>query len=98
MADTRLPNGLIYQGDRDWMALWLKPAPAGLAMLVIGSVFIWILYGQINRRFELGLSKPKLSLIMTGLFICLTIPILFFILVYNYRAIPNQSSPPRVQT
>ena len=31
------------------------------------------------------LNKPKLSMIMAGLFICLSIPILLFILVYNYQ-------------
>jgi hypothetical protein len=29
-------------------------------------------------------KKPKLSAIMAGLFVCLSIPILIFILLYNY--------------
>ncbi|SHH95380.1 Adenylate cyclase, class 3 [Bradyrhizobium erythrophlei] len=34
--------------------------------------------------FEPIVKKPKLSAIMSGLFVCLSIPILIFILVYNY--------------
>ena len=30
------------------------------------------------------LKKPKLSAIISALFVCLSIPILIFILVYNY--------------
>jgi hypothetical protein len=39
----------------------------------------------INRRLELLLQKPKLSAIMAALFVCLTIPVLIFILVYSYQ-------------
>jgi adenylate cyclase len=35
-------------------------------------------------RLELALRTPKLSAIMTGFFVCLSIPILIFILFYNY--------------
>ena len=31
------------------------------------------------------MKKPKLSAIMTGFFVCLSIPILIFILFYNYH-------------
>jgi adenylate cyclase len=36
-------------------------------------------------RLELALKRPKLSAIMAAFFVCLTIPILIFILVYSYH-------------
>ena len=85
LADTRLPDKLIYQGNRPWAPAWVAPALRGLVFFAIATVLAWLLYKQFIRRIELGLAKPKLSMIMAGLFICLTIPILFFILVYNYQ-------------
>ena len=85
LADTRLPDKLIYQGNRPWAPAWVAPALLGLVFFAIATVLAWLLYKQFIRRIELGLAKPKLSMIMAGLFICLTIPILFFILVYNYQ-------------
>ena len=35
-------------------------------------------------RLDFTLKKPKLSAIMSALFVCLSIPILIFILAYNY--------------
>jgi adenylate cyclase len=37
-----------------------------------------------NRFLDFALRKPKLSAIMSALFVCLSIPILIFILAYNY--------------
>jgi class 3 adenylate cyclase/ABC-type nitrate/sulfonate/bicarbonate transport system substrate-binding protein len=85
LADTRLPDTLIYQGNRPWAPAWLAPALIGLVFFAIAAALAWLLYKQFSRRIELGLARPKLSLIMAGLFICLTIPILFFILAYNYQ-------------
>jgi adenylate cyclase len=39
----------------------------------------------IRRRIGAALGTPKLSLVMSILFACLSIPILIFILFYNYR-------------
>jgi class 3 adenylate cyclase/ABC-type nitrate/sulfonate/bicarbonate transport system substrate-binding protein len=85
LADTRLPKTLIYQGNRPRAPPWLGPALLGLVFFAIATVLAWLLYKKYIRRLELGLAKPKLSMIMAGLFICLTIPILFFILIYNYQ-------------
>ena len=38
-----------------------------------------------RKRFMPALRTPKLSLIMSALFVCLSIPILIFILLYNYQ-------------
>jgi hypothetical protein len=40
----------------------------------------------IGRRVEAVFRAPRLNVVMSGLFVCLSIPILIFILVYNYRA------------
>jgi adenylate cyclase len=65
------------------IAAWLKPALVGL-LLVVGSILLWLSYRLISRRLELAPKKPKLSVIMAAFFICLSIPILIFILAYNY--------------
>jgi adenylate cyclase len=45
--------------------------------------------GSLSQRvgpyLELAVKKPKLSAIMAGFFVCLSIPILVFILLYNYH-------------
>ncbi|WMT79709.1 hypothetical protein [Bradyrhizobium sp. Ash2021] len=38
-------------------------------------------------RLALTVRKPKLSAIMAGFFVCLSIPILIFILFYNYLSL-----------
>jgi adenylate cyclase len=81
LTDARLPDGLIYQADSDLVAARLLPSLLGLVLLTVGSTMTWLLYKRINRGLEL---KPKLSIIMAGLFVGLSIPVLIFILVYNY--------------
>jgi class 3 adenylate cyclase/ABC-type nitrate/sulfonate/bicarbonate transport system substrate-binding protein len=84
LADARLPDGLIYHAEGNRFTAWRVPALLGLALLVIGSLIAWLLYRWINRGLELPLKKPKLSTIMAGMFVCLSIPVLGFILAYNY--------------
>jgi class 3 adenylate cyclase/ABC-type nitrate/sulfonate/bicarbonate transport system substrate-binding protein len=83
LTEAILPDWLIYQSDRGTLAAWLKPAVIGLA-LAAGLVLLWMLYRSISHRLELALRKPKLSAIMAGFFVCLSIPILIFILAFNY--------------
>jgi adenylate cyclase len=66
------------------LAAWLKPMLIGLALPAIGGILIWLVYLWISRRLELALRKPKLSAIMGAFFVCLSIPILIFILAYSY--------------
>jgi len=66
------------------VAAWLKPALVGLMLLAVGSILLWLSYRWISRRLELAPKKPKLSVIMAAFFVCLSIPILIFILAYNY--------------
>jgi adenylate cyclase len=55
-------------------------ASSGSPLKTIGSVL-----SRAGARFGLVAKKPKLSAIMAGFFVCLSIPILIFILVYNYH-------------
>jgi hypothetical protein len=53
----------------------------GSRLKVVGDM----LSRQASPRLELAVKNPKLSAIMAGFFVCLSIPILIFILVYNYH-------------
>jgi class 3 adenylate cyclase len=48
--------------------------------MTAGSINNWL-----RRHLEIPLREPKLSVLMAALFVCLTIPILVFILVYGYH-------------
>jgi adenylate cyclase len=50
-----------------------------------GATLVRSLDKSISRFLDLTLRKPKLSVIMAALFVCLSIPVLIFILVFNYH-------------
>src|SRR6202022_4204853 len=56
-------------------------ASLGLRLKAVGSM----LSQRARPRLEVAVKNPKLSAIMAGFFVCLSIPILIFILVYNYH-------------
>jgi adenylate cyclase len=56
-------------------------ASFGSRLKAVGS----LLSRRASPRLGLAVKKPKLSAIMAGFFVCLSIPILIFILVYNYH-------------
>jgi class 3 adenylate cyclase len=56
-------------------------ASSGSRLKELGS----LLSQRAGLASTLALKKPKLSAIMAGFFVCLSIPILIFILVYNYH-------------
>ena len=86
LPNARVPERLIYQTDGHWIREWMRPVLLGLALLAIVSSMVVLLYRWISRRFDIAETKPKLSVIMSGLFIALSIPILIFVLVYNYHS------------
>ena len=89
LTDARLPEGLVYQASGSRISAWLWPALFGLVLLAIGSFTALWLFRWIGRRFETASTKPKLSMVMSGLFIALSIPVLIFILIYNYYSNSN---------
>jgi class 3 adenylate cyclase/ABC-type nitrate/sulfonate/bicarbonate transport system substrate-binding protein len=94
LSDDSLPAGLIWDRTDEIEGHWLIPlllVPIGLAI----ATLVWLAYrrrhslrGALARLRALPLvatlGRPRLSLIMSLLFIGLSIPILIFILVYNY--------------
>jgi adenylate cyclase len=63
---------------------WVEPAIIVVVLLVVGPILLWVLYRWISHRLELAPKKPKLSTIMAAFFVCLSIPVLIFILAYSY--------------
>jgi class 3 adenylate cyclase/ABC-type nitrate/sulfonate/bicarbonate transport system substrate-binding protein len=92
LSDDTLPEALIWHGNDGPLRLWLTPlllVPAGLAIAALVAYRSRrTLRGALGRVGALPLvatmGRPRLSLIMSLLFIGLSIPILIFILVYNY--------------
>ena len=90
--DATLPADLIYDANDGSLRHWLVPlllVPAGLATAaMVAYRSRRTLWGTMARLSALPLlakmGRPKLSLIMSLLFIGLSIPILIFILIYNY--------------
>jgi class 3 adenylate cyclase/ABC-type nitrate/sulfonate/bicarbonate transport system substrate-binding protein len=82
LSEARPPEGLIYAfDDAGWRARLHEPQLWGLLALALVSVLGWILY----RRNARVLGELRLSGVMSGLFVLLSIPVLIFILVYNYQ-------------
>jgi class 3 adenylate cyclase/ABC-type nitrate/sulfonate/bicarbonate transport system substrate-binding protein len=93
LTDDTLPEALIWDGNDGSLRRWLIP----LLLVPVGLVTAALVAYQ-NRRTlrrtmaRLGalpllaaMGRPRLSLIMSLLFIGLSIPILIFILIYNYN-------------
>src|SRR3954468_13418387 len=66
--------------------LGLSAIIAGVILLA-APVPLWLLYQTIGHLFRLTPQKPRLSAVMAAVFVYLSIPILIFILAYNYYRI-----------
>src|SRR5712672_2790780 len=91
LTDDTLPEALIWDGNDGSPRRWLIPllVPVGLATAALAAYRSRRnLLGTMSRLGALPLlatmGRPRLSLIMSLLFIGLSIPILIFILIYNY--------------
>ena len=94
LTDDKVPAGLIWDGGPDsgkrgrLIPLLLLPVGLGIAALVAYRKRR-VLRRGLARLSALPLvarmGRPRLSLIMSLLFIGLSIPILIFILIYNYN-------------
>ena len=93
LSDDTLPEALIWHGNDGPLWRWLTPlllVPAGLAIAaLVGYRSRRSLQGALARLGALApavrMGRPRLSLVMSLLFIGLSIPILIFILIYNYN-------------
>jgi class 3 adenylate cyclase/ABC-type nitrate/sulfonate/bicarbonate transport system substrate-binding protein len=93
LTDDTLPSALIWGGNAGSLWRWLIP----LLLVPVGLVTVALvayrrrrsLRGTMVRRGALrlvaALGRPRLSLIMSLLFVGLSIPVLIFILIYNYN-------------
>ena len=79
------PEWRIFRTDDSGAPGWLKYTLLGLGALVIIAALIWLWVTVLGARVKAALGTPKLSVVMSVLFVCLSIPILIFILLYNYH-------------
>jgi class 3 adenylate cyclase len=81
LSEAKLPEGLIYHpDDRGWRPRLQTPLLWALLVPVLVSGLGWAAYR--NAR---AFGAMRLSAVISGLFVLLSIPVLIFILVYNYR-------------
>jgi class 3 adenylate cyclase/ABC-type nitrate/sulfonate/bicarbonate transport system substrate-binding protein len=93
LADDKLPTELIWDSDDNVEGRWLIPLLSVLIGLAIAALAAYrsrhSLHGTLARFGTLmpaaRMGRPRLSLVMSLLFIGLSIPILIFILIYNYN-------------
>jgi class 3 adenylate cyclase/ABC-type nitrate/sulfonate/bicarbonate transport system substrate-binding protein len=82
VTEAKLPDGLIYMPDDGrWRAQLLRSLLWTLVAAVIAVALGSLLYRRNARTF----GALRLSAVMSGLFVLLSIPVLIFILVYNYQ-------------
>jgi class 3 adenylate cyclase/ABC-type nitrate/sulfonate/bicarbonate transport system substrate-binding protein len=96
IPDEAVPPGLIWD-DHHGMQRFKRPLLLLSALLVVGAIAMLAFLARRRRRFLHDslveqvaplferIGRPRLSLIMSLLFIGLSIPILIFILIYNYN-------------
>jgi class 3 adenylate cyclase/ABC-type nitrate/sulfonate/bicarbonate transport system substrate-binding protein len=91
LADDALPEKLIWDGNGGgrwrWLAALLLLIGLATAGLVAyrGRIILWAARVRLAvLPLFVTMARPRLSLIMSLLFIGLSIPILIFILMYNY--------------
>src|SRR5450631_980920 len=97
ISDETLPQGLIWD-DQDGVRRFKRPLLLLSAPLVAGAIALLATWARRHRRslrdpltqqaapsLLARIGRPRLSLIMSLLFIGLSVPILIFILIYNYN-------------
>jgi class 3 adenylate cyclase/ABC-type nitrate/sulfonate/bicarbonate transport system substrate-binding protein len=81
LGDAKLPEGLIYGSeDGGWRARLQAPLVWVLLAAILLFAAGWTIYRNAHK-----FAAMRLSAVMSGLFVLLSIPLLIFILVYNYR-------------
>ena len=79
------PEWMVFREDDSRISGWLKYTLFGLIGLAIAAAIVWLWIAVLGRRIKAALGTPKLNAVMSVLFVCLSIPVLIFILLYNYR-------------
>lgn len=80
-SEADLPTGLVYiASDEGWRARLQGP----LLAVLFATVLVFALGWAVNRNAS-SFGAMRLSAVMSGLFVMLSIPVLIFILTYNYR-------------
>jgi class 3 adenylate cyclase/ABC-type nitrate/sulfonate/bicarbonate transport system substrate-binding protein/HAMP domain-containing protein len=83
LDEAKLPQGLIYvSGDRSWRLQMRDPVLWVIGAVVVAILLVLFMYRLIARK----VGVLRLSAAMSGLFVLLSIPVLIFILAYNYRS------------
>ena len=84
LADSKIPDDLIYAANSGDLPSWLPALAIGFLGLGLVAGVTILLYRQIVRNIQGEPSKPRLSLLMSAMFVGMTIPIMIFILIYSY--------------
>ncbi|KRR02722.1 hypothetical protein CQ12_06485 [Bradyrhizobium jicamae] len=83
LPQGRLPHPPIYEAPREKTWRWLKLAAMAAALLsAVAIVFLFYRKARASKFFAV---RPRLSVVMSALFVGLSIPILIFILAYNHQ-------------
>jgi class 3 adenylate cyclase/ABC-type nitrate/sulfonate/bicarbonate transport system substrate-binding protein len=77
----RLPAPPFHEPFKDKVQRWLKWVATGSLPLLAG-IGAFVIYRRLGRSAS---RQLRLSLMMAGLFVCLSIPILIFILGFNHQ-------------
>lgn len=85
LHNGKLPEDLLYEVDNNTSVNWLNVALLGLLALALATIGGLLWFALRERRLTSALGSLKLSAVMSAVFVCLSIPILIFILLYNYE-------------
>ena len=80
------PEFQVFRSDDAGVPSWVKYVLFGLFLAAVAVAVVWLGIAVLRSRFKGALGTPTLSVVMSVLFVCLSIPILIFILLFNYHA------------
>ncbi len=82
LSEDKLPEGLIYMPDEEG---WRARLRAPWLWIFVGTVFAATLGWIIHRRSSRAFAGLRLSLVMSALFVVISIPVLILILLFNFH-------------
>jgi class 3 adenylate cyclase/ABC-type nitrate/sulfonate/bicarbonate transport system substrate-binding protein len=81
LGDAKLPKGLIYASNDGLRRLQIRDPLLWAILAVVAAIPLSLIF---YRRIARTIGELRLSVAMSGLFVLLSIPVLIFILAYNY--------------